>query len=103
MILGLTQKLNCVTIIYDAITGRLTQLKTPPLTPVEQKHIAEGGRVFIVDEVAGPLWRVLMVKGSTCKVLLKPDGADGYSDRKEAEENARVIAALAEDSPLVRP
>jgi len=87
----------------DALTGKLTQLKTPTLTPDEQKHVDKGGRVFIVDEIAGPLWRVLMVKSGACKVLLKPDGADGYFAREEAEENARVIAALAEDSPLVRP
>lgn len=59
--------------------------------------------MLIVDEAPGALWRVLMVKGSTCKVLLKPDGADGYIERSEAEENARAVAALANDSPLVRP
>lgn len=77
-------------------------MKTPNLTPEEQAHIASGGRVFIVDEIPGPLWRVLVVKGGTCRVMLKPDGMDGYSNREDAELNAMAFANLSEDSPMVR-
>lgn len=75
---------------------------TPNLTPEEQAHIASGGRVFIVDEIPGPLWRVLVVKGGVCRVMLKPDGMDGYSSREDAELSAMAIANLSEDSPMVR-
>ena len=77
-------------------------MKTPKLTPEEQAHIASGGRVFIVDEIPGPLWRVLVVKGDACRVMLKPDGMDGYSNQEDATSNAQVFANLAADSPLVR-
>lgn len=80
----------------------MTQLQTPELTPEEQAHVASGGRVFIVDEIPGPLWRVLVVEGGVCRVMLKPDGMDGYSTREDAELNAMAIANLAEDSPMVR-
>jgi hypothetical protein len=80
----------------------VTQLKVPDLTPEEQAHIARGGRVFIVEEIPGPLWRVLAVNGGTCRVMLKPDGMDGYSDKENAELNALAIANLAADTPLVR-
>ena len=84
------------------LTRKLAQLNIPDLTPEEREHITKGGRVFIVEEIEGPLWRVLMVKGNTCKVLLKPQDMEGYSDREDAYLNARGIANLAEDSPLVR-
>jgi hypothetical protein len=77
-------------------------MKIPRLTPEEQAHLDQGGRVFIVEEITGPLWRVLAVKGEVCKVLLKPDGAEGYSDRSDAALNARMIANLSEGSILVR-
>ena len=80
----------------------MTELKIPELTPEEQAHVSKGGRVFIMEEIPGPVWRVLMVKGNTCKVLLKPDGMDGYSDYEDALLNALAGANLAEDSPLVR-
>ncbi|EBG3748885.1 hypothetical protein FIX32_21525 [Salmonella enterica] len=77
-------------------------MRVPKLTPEEQAHIAKGGRVLIVEEIPGPWWRVLMVKGSACRVLLKPDGMDGYSDRETAHQNALAVANLAEDRPMVR-
>jgi hypothetical protein len=77
-------------------------LKAPELTPEEQAHIANGGRVFVVEEIPGPLWRVLVVKGDTCRLMLKPDGMDGYSDREDAVLNALAFANLAADTPLVR-
>jgi hypothetical protein len=80
----------------------VTQLKIPELTLEEQAHIASGGRVFIVEEISGPLWRVLMVKGSVCKVLLKPDGMNGYSEQEYAQDMALGIANLANDKPMVR-
>lgn len=79
-------------------------MEVPELTQEEQAHVAKGGRVFIVEEIPGPLWRVLVVKGDACKVMLKPDGMDGYSDRETALENALAFSALAGDRPrpLVR-
>lgn len=77
-------------------------MKVPDLMPEEQAHIDHGGRVFIVEEIPGPLWRVLVVKGDTCRVMLKPDRLDGYSSKEEAELNALAIANLANDRPLVR-
>ncbi|OYV96247.1 MAG: hypothetical protein B7Z62_08595 [Deltaproteobacteria bacterium 37-65-8] len=58
--------------------------------------------MFIVEEIPGPLWRVLVVKGGECRVMLKPDGMDGYSDRGDATLNALAIANLSADTPLVR-
>jgi hypothetical protein len=81
----------------------MTELKALPLTPEERAHVNRGGRVFGVDEAPSGLWRVLSVSGKGCKVLLKPDDADGYIEREEAVDNARAIAALAADKPMVRP
>lgn len=80
----------------------MTELKTPKLTKEERAHIAKGGRVFIVEEIPGPLWRVLAIKETACWVMLKPDGANGYSERDDAMLNAKVIANLSADRPLVR-
>lgn len=79
-------------------------MNAPKLTPEEQAHVDKGGRIFIVEEIPGPLWRVLVVKGKACKVMLKPEGMDGYSDRTTALENALAFSALAGDRPrpLVR-
>jgi hypothetical protein len=77
-------------------------MKVPKLTPEEQAHVDSGGRVFIVDEAPGMLWRVLSVSQKGCTVLLKPDGAEGYIDRGEAHQNALMVANLANDSPMVR-
>lgn len=77
-------------------------METPELTPEEQAHISKGGRVFIVEEIDGPLWRVLVIKRDSCRVLLKPDGMDGYSDKEDAMLNALAFANLAADTPLVR-
>lgn len=77
-------------------------MKAPELSPEEHSHIAKGGRVFIVEEVHGPLWRVLVVEGNGCRVMLKPDGLDGYSDRDDAMLTAKAFANLSADQPLVR-
>jgi hypothetical protein len=83
----------------------MTELKTPKLTEEERAHIEKGGRVLIVEEIPGPLWRVLVVSQDGCKVLLKPaypKPLDGYSDYDWAVENAQSYAALATDNPIVR-
>lgn len=77
-------------------------MKAPALTSEEQAHIEKGGRVFIVEEISGPLWRVLCVSASGCRVMLKPDGAEGYSSRQYPQDLALSFANLSEDSPLVR-
>lgn len=80
----------------------MTELKAPKLTKEEQAHIAKGGRVLIVEEIPGPLWRVLAIQKNACRVMLKPDGANGYSERDDAMLNAKAVANLAADRPLVR-
>jgi len=88
--------------MHDWKYRKVTKLKAPELTPEEQAHVNDDGRVFIVEEINGPLWRVLAVKKSGCKVLLKPVDMDGYSDLDNVVLNAQVIANLSADRPLVR-
>ena len=72
------------------------------LTDAERAHLARGGRVFLVQRISGPRWRVLSLTPSTCKVLLRPADMDGYSDHTRAVELAQATANLAVDAPLVR-
>jgi hypothetical protein len=85
------------------MTEQWTQVPMPELSPEEQDQIASGGRVFIVEEIPGPEWRVLMVKGDRCVIMLKPNGFDGYDSQEHAYELARAWVNLSEDSPLLRP
>jgi hypothetical protein len=80
----------------------LTQLRAPRLTKAEKAHVAHGGRVFIVQEIPGPLWRVLAVSSKGCTLLLKPEGGDGYTERSWAVDVATGIANLSPDGPMVR-
>ncbi|SEO24061.1 hypothetical protein SAMN05216404_1156 [Nitrosospira multiformis] len=78
-------------------------MDTIGLTKQESAHIKKGGRVFVVDKIDGPLWRVLSVSKTGVEVLLKPEGADGFPDKSRAQYNALMIAAISVDRPLVRP
>jgi hypothetical protein len=80
----------------------MTELPLPPLTRDEQAHITKGGRLLLVEEIEGPLWRVLLVTQSSCRVLLKPDGAEGYPASMDAMLHALAFANLAETTPRVR-
>lgn len=80
----------------------MENVSRPALTLDESQHVENGGRLFIVEELAGSLWRVLCVKAATCRVLLKPDGAKGYAAQQDAFQHAAAIAALSEDSPMIR-
>ncbi|SEN70966.1 hypothetical protein [Halomonas caseinilytica] len=75
----------------------------PNLSAEESQHVSGGGRVFIVEEIEGPDWRVLMVKGNTCTIMLEPNDSDGYGDEQYTYDLALAVANLSEDSPLVRP
>lgn len=75
----------------------------PELSVEERKHVSDGGRVFIVEEIEGPDWRVLMVKENTCTIMLKPNDHEGYGDEEYTYGLALAFANLSEDSPLVRP
>lgn len=77
-------------------------MKAPELTPEERAHATKGGRVFIIEEIPGPLWRVLSISSQDCKVILKPDETDGYTSRMYAQNLALNFATLSEDSPMVR-
>jgi hypothetical protein len=81
----------------------MTELPLPPLTPEEQILLAQGGRLLLVEEIAGPLWRVLLLTQHECRVLLKPEGADGYTASMDAMLNALAFANLAQTPPHVRP
>jgi hypothetical protein len=73
------------------------------LTEDEQAHIDNGGRVFIIEEIPGPFWRVVCVsKERGTRVLLKPDGAPGYESKETAADHAANIAGLSDDDPLIR-
>lgn len=81
----------------------MTELTLPTLTRDEQAHIAQGGRLLVVEEIAGPMWRVLLVTQESCRVVLKPDGAEGYTASMDAMAYALGFANLAETTPRVRP
>ena len=85
---------------------QMKTIATPPLTPQEQAHVDKGDRVYIVQEVPGPLWRVISVSKDTCVVLGAPswpEPAEGYSDKEYAVSIAEGFAALSEKKPMVRP
>lgn len=77
-------------------------MNTPQLSEKEQIHIEAGGRLLLVEEIPGPLWRVLAVKQSGATVLLKPNGADGYEEPGFANYLATNTASLSVDSPMLR-
>lgn len=77
-------------------------MNTIDLTKKERAHINRGGRVFVVEKIDGPLWRVLSISKTGSEILLQPDCADGYSDESQAQKNALMVASLSVDKPLVR-
>jgi hypothetical protein len=70
------------------------------LSPEEQLHVENGGRVFIVEEVPGPLWRVVSVSKHGPEIVVKPDDAEGFSLQREAHMNA-VATARASHGPVL--
>jgi hypothetical protein len=77
-------------------------MDTIALTPQEQLHVDQGGRLLVIEEVPGPLWRVLSVSLRGCEVVHKPHGAEGYDLQREAVLHAQALAAAADDVPLLR-
>jgi hypothetical protein len=81
-------------------------LDTPDLTAKERAHIENGGRVFVVEKIPGPLWRVLSISNENgCYTLCQPEipeKMEGYGTMEFANDMAKSIAALSEDKPMVR-
>ena len=77
-------------------------MKTQDLTKEEHEHIKNGGRVFIVEEISGPRWRILSISEKGVSKLCSPIGEEGYSELEAAKNLAHGFAALSEDSPMVR-
>lgn len=80
-------------------------MKIPKLSLEESKHIENGGRVFLIKEIPGPLWKVLSISNEGVKTLIKPmipKPLEGYSDLETAKNLAIGIANLSEDNPIVR-
>lgn len=80
-------------------------MKIPKLNSEEFNHIENGGRVFLVEEIVGPLWRIVSISKKEVTTLCKPEiptPAEGYSDLETAKNLAVGIAALSEDNPIVR-
>lgn len=88
----------------STLTRRTAQLNlnSITLTPDEQTHVDNGGRVFVVQETPTNNWCVVSISKKGRNVLLKPQDADGYLDKEEAKITALAIANLSQDSPLVR-
>jgi hypothetical protein len=80
-------------------------LKIADLTTEERVHVKNGGRVFLIEEIPGPLWRILSLSKKGVVTLCKPEiptPKEGYSDLEIAKNLAYGISALSEDSPMVR-
>ena len=80
-------------------------MKIPKLTSEESKHIENGGRVFLIEEIPGPLWRIISISKDRVKTLCHPEVPEfmeGYSDLEIAKNLAMGIANLSEDNPIVR-
>lgn len=81
------------------------KLKTPKLTKEESAHVKNGGRVFLVEEIPGPLWRILSISKKGTSLLCNPTiptEEEGYSELEYAKSLALGIANLSEDNPMVR-
>lgn len=80
-------------------------MEIPKLNSEESSHIENGGRVFIVEEISGPLWRILSISKNRIRTLCRPEipeVMEGYSELETARNLAFGIAALSEDDPMVR-
>jgi hypothetical protein len=80
-------------------------LKEPELTKEESAHIENCSRVFLVEELPEPLWRIISISKKGNTTLCKPEipiSAEGYSDLEYAKNLAYGIAHLSEDNPIVR-
>ncbi|MGH9776719.1 MAG: hypothetical protein ACRD50_17470 [Candidatus Acidiferrales bacterium] len=80
-------------------------MKEPKLTKEESVHIKNGGRVFLVEEISGSLWRILLISKKGTSLLCNPTvprKQEGYSDFEDAKNLAYGIANLSEDNPIVR-
>ena len=70
------------------------------LSPEEELHVENGGRVFVVEEIPGPLWRVVSVTKHGPEIVVKPDNAEGFDLQRDAHMNA-VAAARASHGPVL--
>lgn len=80
-------------------------MKIPKLNLEELNHIENGGRVFLIEEIPGSLWRILSISKIGAKTLCKPhipEPSEGYSDLEIAKNIAIGISNLSEDSPTIR-
>lgn len=80
-------------------------MKTPELMKEEIAHVKSGGRVFLVEEIPGPFWRILSISKKGASLLCNPtipNEEEGYNDFEHAKGLAYTIANLSEDSPIVR-
>lgn len=80
-------------------------MKIPKLNLEESNHIENGGRVFLIKEIPGSLWRILSVSKDGVRTLCRPEVPElmeGYSDLETAKNLAVGIANLSEDNPIVR-
>lgn len=80
-------------------------MNIPKLNSEESTHVENGGRVFLVEEIPGPLWRILSVSKDRVRTLCRPKVPklmEGYSEFEIAQNLAMGIANLSEDNPIVR-
>lgn len=80
-------------------------MNTKKLTQEEHEHIKNVGRIFIIEEIPEQRWRILSISKKGTITLCKPTiptTEEGYSDLEVAKNLAYGIAALSEDSPMVR-
>lgn len=72
------------------------------LSPEEQQHIDNGGRLFVVEEIPGPLWRAVSMSKQGCEILPMPDQTAGFGLQREAHFQALAAARAAHGPVMLR-
>jgi hypothetical protein len=78
-------------------------MDTITLTPEEQSHVIHGGWLFVVQEIPGPLWRVVSVSRQGREIVFNPPGAQGFEFQREAYAMALAAVYASAGKALMRP
>lgn len=73
------------------------------LTPEEQAQVDAGRRLFVVEQIPGPMWRVVSISQQGREIQFNPPGAQGFELQREARAMAAAAVSASQGADLMRP
>jgi hypothetical protein len=73
------------------------------LTPEELAQVDAGKRLFVVEEIPGPMWQVVSISRQGHEIPFSPPGAPGFEIQREARATAAAAVNASKGSAWMRP